>query len=123
MPLVQEHAGQRTAYVRDVGRALPNVLSGTMYGLRRRSDEMNLNRQANGIQTREDFVLFVQKLLQDLRQNPDDWENRCTEAYLDAIAAWVEDIEGFFLNQEMSVPQQPDWRLLGQILLAAKYYE
>ena len=84
---------------------------------------MSLNEQVNGIQTRADFVLFVRDLLQNLRQKPDDWENQGIEAYLDAIAAWVEDMDGFYLNQGVPVPQQPDWKLLGQILLAAKYYE
>lgn len=84
---------------------------------------MNLNREVNDIQSRADFVLFVRSLLQHFRQNPQDWENRDIEAYLDAIAAWTEDMDGFYQNQEKPVPQQPDWRLFGQILLAAKYYE
>jgi hypothetical protein len=84
---------------------------------------MNLDGQLDGIRSRADFVRVAQSLLQDYRQDPGDWENRDIEAYLDAIAAWTEDMDGFYQNQGKPVPQQSDWRLFGQILLAAKYYE
>ncbi len=84
---------------------------------------MNLNEQVNTIHSREDFVSFARGLLHNLRENPASWENRDLESYLDAIAAWVEDMDGYYENRGEPVPWQPNWRVLGQILLAAKFYE
>jgi hypothetical protein len=39
------------------------------------------------------------------------------------MAAWVDDIDGYFRNRGEAVPVQPTWKTLGQILLAAKVYE
>lgn len=84
---------------------------------------MNLSEEANNIQSRTDFVSFVRVLLQNFEENSDSWENKDVGSYLDAIAAWVEDMDGYFQNRGEPIPQQPDWKLFGQILLAAKFYE
>jgi hypothetical protein len=54
-----------------------------------------LREQAEKIQTRDDLVLFMHHLVQDLRTCPERWENTSLDAYLAAIAAWVEDLEGY----------------------------
>lgn len=84
---------------------------------------MNLNQKVALIRTREDFVAFVQELLRDLNAIPDEWENSTLESYLEAMAAWTEDAEGYYTNQRVPLPQHPSWRMLGEILLASKYYE
>jgi len=84
---------------------------------------MNLNEQVDSIRSREDFVLFVRSLLRDFEDNPNNWQNDDLKSYLDAIAAWVDDMDGFYQNQGEPVPLQLDWKVLGQILLAAKFYE
>ena len=84
---------------------------------------MSLNEQVNTIASREHFVSFVRSLLYNLKEDPDSWENRDLGSYLDAIVGWVEDMEGYYANRGESLPQQPNWKVLGQILLAAKFYE
>lgn len=84
---------------------------------------MNLNEQVNTIASREDFVSFVRNLLNNFREDPGSWENRDLVSFLNAIAAWVEDMEGYYENRGELMPQQPDWKVLGQIFLAAKFYE
>jgi hypothetical protein len=84
---------------------------------------MNLNKQVNTIDSREDFVSFVRSLLYNLKEEPDSWENCDIGSYLEAIAGWVEDMDGYYTNQGEPVPQQLNWKVLGQILLAAKFYE
>ena len=84
---------------------------------------MNLEHQVNTISSREDFVAFVRSLSRSLRDFPDDWENANLEDFLSALAAWVEDMGGYFENRGESPPQTPDWKLLGQMLLAARIYE
>jgi hypothetical protein len=84
---------------------------------------MTLNDQARAIQSRGDFVCFVRALLQDLDRDPGQWENLDLRSYLDALAAWVEDMDGYYQNKGEPVPEQPSWKVLGNILLAAKFYE
>jgi len=75
------------------------------------------------IQSREDFVAFVKALVQDLRDNPASWENANLERYLEALGAWAQDMDGYYINQGKPVPQQPDWKIIADMLIAAKMYE
>lgn len=75
------------------------------------------------IQTRHDFISFVRALKQDYLQNPSSWENKDIESFLEAIASWVEDMEGFYINQGLPVPEKPDWKVLADIFMGGKLYE
>jgi hypothetical protein len=84
---------------------------------------MDLREQAEKIQTREDLVRFVHHLVRDLRTHPEQWENTSLETYLAAIAAWVQDMDGYYRNRGEAAPQHPTWKHVGEILLAARIYE
>lgn len=84
---------------------------------------MTLADHNQSIRSREDFVAFVKALSNDLQDNPESWENSSLQRFLEALSTWVEDMDGFYLNQGKPVPQQPDWKVVGDILLAAKMYE
>ena len=53
----------------------------------------------------------------------DDWENPTLDRYLEALAAWIHDMPGYFKNQHIEEPREPSWRLVATILHAAKTYE
>jgi hypothetical protein len=84
---------------------------------------MKLQEQAEKIQTRDDLALFIQHLIQDFRTCPEQWENTTLEAYLEAIAAWINDMDGYYRNRGETAPQDPTWRHVGEVLLAARIYE
>ena len=84
---------------------------------------MLIEQQINLIQSRQDFVNFMRSLLKDLRDNPKSWENDTLERYFEAIAAWTNDMDGYYLNQRKPIPFQLNWRILAEILMAAKIYE
>ena len=84
---------------------------------------MKLQEQAEKIQTRDDLALFIQHLIQDFRTCPERWENTSLEAYLEAIAAWINDMDGYYRNRGETAPQDPTWRHVGEVLLAARIYE
>lgn len=75
------------------------------------------------VQSREDFVAFLGALRADLQKNPEQWQNRDLPAFLEAMSAWMEDMEGYYRNRGEPVPDQPRWQTLGQILLAARVYQ
>ena len=84
---------------------------------------MACTEQLKNIETHDDFVMFMQNLLQDWRQHPDQWENATLEAYLEAIAAWVRDMDGYYGSRGELLPKHLTWRKVGEILLAARIYE
>lgn len=84
---------------------------------------MDWTSKVNAIQTRKDFISFVRLLVKDFKENPTEWENNNLESFLEALATWVQDMDGYFQNQGLSVPQHADWKLFAQMLMAAKMYE
>ena len=84
---------------------------------------MNLTEQMNTVHSRKDFVSWLRALRDDLKENPDGWENGDLESFLDAMATWIEDMDGYYINRGEPVPQQPNWQVLADILRAAKIYE
>jgi hypothetical protein len=85
--------------------------------------ESSLDEQVETVQSREDLAGFVRDLVNDLRTRPGEWENDRLDTYLEAVAAWIEDMDGYYQNRGEAAPQEPSWKLLGEILLAAKSYE
>lgn len=77
----------------------------------------------DSVQTREDLATFVLALCQDLLANQDAWENPTLERFLEALAAWCADMPGYVLNHGVEQPDQPDWNLVAQMLMAASTYE
>lgn len=75
------------------------------------------------IQTRQEFVDFAQMLGRDASTNHDQWENRDLTSYMAGLAGFVTDMDGYYQNRGESIPEQPTWKMLGQILLAARVYE
>jgi hypothetical protein len=86
-------------------------------------NQQNLTAQVELINSREDFRLFLKSLSENLRLEPQRWENDQLGLFLDAMAAWVEDIEGYYENRGQTLPEGVHWKIFAQILLAAKYYE
>ncbi len=82
-----------------------------------------LEDQVAHLQTREDFHSFLHNLLRDFKDNPKEWANDSLPSYLEALAGWVDDMDGYYQNCSEPVPIQPTWKTLGQILLAARVYE
>ena len=82
-----------------------------------------LINQIENLNTKEDFVIFLELLVKDLRNNPNGWENNNLESYLEAAASWTEDMEGYYENNNLSLPQDVNWKVFANILIAATMYE
>lgn len=77
----------------------------------------------NVIDEKEKFINFVKSLSSDLQNHPEEWENRDLSSYFEAMASWIEDMEGYYENMNLSVPQDVNWQFLADVLIAAKMYE
>jgi hypothetical protein len=84
---------------------------------------MNNFEQTNWIKTREDLARFVKELCKEYTEVPNSWENDTLQLFLAALAAWTEDMDGYYINQNQPVPTTPDWKTLAQMLAAARSYE
>ncbi len=84
---------------------------------------LDLNGMVKQIQSRQDLANFIRTLHYDLKQRPQEWESRDLAGFLDAIAAWLDDMDGYYHHLGEKVPAQPTWKTLGEVLLAAKVYE
>jgi hypothetical protein len=76
------------------------------------------------IETRDDLATFVGELRQDLLRHPDEWQNLTLDHYLESLSAWLAEMaEDDARPGGDQMPETPSWRALGEMLLAAKYYE
>lgn len=51
------------------------------------------------------------------------WKNNDLTSYLEAIASWIEDMDGFYENMGKSLPEKINWSVFADILMAARIYE
>ncbi len=63
------------------------------------------------------------ELCSDLERNPDNWENHTLEQFLEAMTGWIQDMDGYYKNIGAEIPKELSWKILGDILTAAKDYE
>lgn len=77
----------------------------------------------NKVKTKEDFIQLLSSLAQDVKYNPKDWENRDLPSFLEAMASWIEDMDGFYSNQHKPIPTNISWEVFADIMLAARIYE
>lgn len=70
-----------------------------------------------------DVAAVVQRMRADLLAHPDEWENPTLERFLEALAAVLEASPGRYANAGERFPEQPTWKLLAEVLVAASGYE
>jgi hypothetical protein len=85
----------------------------------------NIEKQIEDIKTKQDFLRFIDLLINDYRENQEKWENQSVEDFLDAMCRWTESIEAYYKNNEVSGVDLTavTWRVFADILIAPKYYE
>lgn len=83
---------------------------------------MNMQDEIKKIDSREDLARFVDEMQRSLREGQ-QWENRDLSSFLEAMAGWITDMDGYFENIGECCPDQPTWQTFAQILAAATIYE
>ena len=83
---------------------------------------MNMQNRIKEIGSREDLAKFVEEMSATLRSGQ-QWENRDLKSFLEAMAAWIGDMDGYFENQGEVCPKEPSWQTFAQILAASTVYE
>lgn len=73
--------------------------------------------------SRAELAIFLDRMADSLRSNPEEWENHTLEWFLEAWSAWVNDMDGAFRWWGEPVPECPSWKLIATMVLAASAYE
>jgi hypothetical protein len=84
---------------------------------------LSLEEQVQNVHDRAAVVVAIRALAENYRADPARWENQTVDVYLEALAAWIDDMDGYFRNQGVKPPERPDWNVVAQALLAAGSYE
>jgi hypothetical protein len=84
---------------------------------------IDFSQKISEIKDRKDFVHFVELLVYSLKDNPTEWTNRTLSEYLEGIASWTEDMDGYYQNNNIPIPENIDWKVFANILIGAKMYE
>lgn len=84
---------------------------------------MELDERVNKIKTKQDLCQFVGALRADLAAHPERWENPTLDRFLEAMEAWIEDMESYYRNTGQPPDDPPTWKTFGDILMAAMMYE
>lgn len=76
------------------------------------------------VKTRADLSAFVDWLASDLQANPAEWENDTLPRFLDALARYLDDLDGWCRNNAPDIdPEVAQWRLMAVALSGASVYE
>jgi hypothetical protein len=84
--------------------------------------------EKTNINDRHSFVEFLRLFRADLNSNPDEWENKNLDDFLEAMTRYAEDIQGYYNNCENEIGERvdadvPTWRTFADILRGARIYE
>ncbi|WP_313578997.1 hypothetical protein [Chishuiella sp.] len=87
---------------------------------------MNNKKEINNfdVTNRQSFIKFIELLRQDFLDNPNEWENKTIDNFLDAISSYSEDIQGYYDNMKLNInADDANWSTFADILKGAKIYE
>jgi hypothetical protein len=82
-----------------------------------------VNTSPDHVDSREDLAAFVRALHRSCTEGGQSWENADLASFLEALAAWIHDADGWFSNAGLSLPASGDWRFFARALQAATVYE
>ncbi|MBR1530074.1 MAG: hypothetical protein IJ642_12375 [Oscillospiraceae bacterium] len=68
------------------------------------------------IKTREKFIEFMKLYIPTV-------EDSAVKAYLESIAAWTEDMDGYYHNTKKEIPQNINWDFIASLLYIGSIYE
>lgn len=84
---------------------------------------MNLAQRVSEIKHREDLIRLIREICDQVATHADEWPNSDLPAFLEAMAAWIEDMDGYYAGRGEQVPRHLSWKNVGEIIATALIYE
>ncbi len=77
---------------------------------------------------RKSFIEFLKLFHADLKLNPENWENKTLDDFLEAMTRYSGDIEGYYANKNETTGGHTNadlasWRTFADILRGTRIYE
>ncbi len=76
--------------------------------------------------TRDDAINVIDAIVamvEDLQAHPDSWENATLDRFWKPLAASIDGNGHAYTNEGRSLPEQPRWRLVAELLVMASGYD
>ena len=73
------------------------------------------------IETRDQLIAFISEVVSDHDSNGEQWENGDIRSFLEAMASWLQDCDGYY--RETLDVNVADWQIFADALVAARIYE
>lgn len=84
---------------------------------------MPMTSPPDRVDSKEALASFVRDLRRDYADNDDSWGNADLGDFLEALAAWIDDADGWYRNTGRDLPPHGDWAFFARALSAATVYE
>lgn len=76
---------------------------------------------AENIQSRDDFLDFLKKMIESYDNHIEDWENKNVRDFISGLSIFAEEIDGYYLNMNENVDiEKITWKMAAQILHAGR---
>ena len=88
------------------------------------TDEDTFHDYRRNVQSKQHFIECLKYLKRDFEQGHSEWENATLDCYLEAAAAYANDVPGYYKNFKIEInPDKPSWQVMIDILSGARVYE
>lgn len=77
----------------------------------------------NSIKSKEKLIEFLDFLSKDRHDKKGEWENNTIEDYLTSISSWIEDMDGYYINNNLPIPSNENWSFIATLFYVGKIYE
>ena len=85
---------------------------------------MDIVKKINRVNSQQDLAEFVEYLRETHGNLPDWWKNHDLPAFLEALSAWIEDMDGYYKNKNIPYDENNiSWKNIADMLYAASIYE
>ncbi len=65
----------------------------------------------------------VDELVRDWDANQETWTNQTAGDFVEALAGWLADMDGYYQHIGTTAAAEPPWRVIADALCAARFYE
>ena len=73
---------------------------------------------------KQSFIDFLKLLSDDFAKHPENWEHRNLGDFLQNMADYTEDIQGYYNNTDQPIDSEvASWKVFYDILMGARIYE
>ncbi|QJB56028.1 hypothetical protein [Pseudodesulfovibrio sp. zrk46] len=73
--------------------------------------------------TNHDLARFIAEMAEEVGKPECNWENDSLPRFLEAMAAWSENFDGYYKFHGIDMNKEPKWRLFADLLMAGTMYE